>query len=391
MTTTQDLRFRAAALRSVTEREADAIDRACTLTPPMIDAITDAGLWHIAVPHELGGHEADTGVVLDVCEELSFQDGSVGWSFMANVAATAYTAYLNPRVAEEMVAGRPASVLAGQLAPKTIIRRKDDGFIVGGDFSFGSGSAHASYLSGGGMVEDHDGKHVLLESGSPAFLGYFVPAATAELKGGWDVMGLRGTGSFDYTIPERFIDADATFWVLDPVVHASAPLYRIGPICLAGIGHAGWGLGVARRALHEIEQIAAGGRYRLNGRALSEHQYFQREIAKQSLALDSARLLVHDVFGKTVDTMSQGQPMTPDRVQTIMASVTYMTEVCGQIVQFAYAESGSQGLRNPSILQRCFRDFHTGAQHIFVDHKSYEALGTHRLDAARAHISQSSP
>lgn len=386
--TTKDLRSRAAALRPVTEREADEIDRTCTLTRPMIDAISDAGLWHVAVPNELGGHEADASVLLDVCEELAFQDGSVGWSYMANMAATAYTAYLGPQIAKEMVSGRPESVLAGQLAPKTTIRQTDAGYIVGGDFSFGSGSAHASYLSGAGMVADDNGEPVVLESGLPSFLGYFVPATTVELKGGWDVMGLRGTGSFDYTIPERSIGAESTFWVLDPEVHTGGPLYQIGPVALAGIGHAGWGLGVARRALDEIEQIAAGGRYRINGRVLTEQQHFQREIGRHTLALDSARLLVHDVFGSAVDAMTQGRPMTPDRVQKIMASVTYMTEVCGQVVQFAYAQSGSQGLRNPSMLQRCFRDFYTGSQHIFVDHKSYEDLGTELLTTARARTGQ---
>ena len=53
----------------------------------------------------------------------------------------------------------------------------------------------------------------------------------------------------------------------------------------------------------------------------------------------------------------------------------------------AYATSGSAGLRNPSVLQRCFRDMCVGAQHIYVDPDSLAVAGpmlleTWRRDAA---------
>ena len=39
-----------------------------------------------------------------------------------------------------------------------------------------------------------------------------------------------------------------------------------------------------------------------------------------------------------------------------MSAVTYQTNVCMDVVRWAYMTSGSAGLRNPSVLQRCFRD-----------------------------------
>lgn len=35
--------------------------------------------------------------------------------------------------------------------------------------------------------------------------------------------------------------------------------------------------------------------------------------------------------------------------------------------RFAYTGAGSDGLKNPSAVQRCFRDISAATQHLFVD------------------------
>ena len=50
-------------------------------------------------------------------------------------------------------------------------------------------------------------------------------------------------------------------------------------------------------------------------------------------------------------------------------------------VFFAYRAAGSQGLRNPSLVQRCFRDMFTGGQHIYVDRRSLEAFAQPKVGA----------
>ena len=377
--TTTDLLAVARSLRPLIESEADATDRDLTLTKPVLEALIDANLFHLMVPKDLGGLEADSDTVLDVFEELSHQDGSIGWTHMANASATAYTALLEPSLAREMVSGKPGSVFAGQFAPRGSARRSPDGFTVQGSYGFGSGSAHASFLGGGGFVLDDEGAPEVLPSGLPAYLCWFTPKDAIEMAGGWDVMGLRGTGSFDYHVPEQFVDAGRTFWLFEAEVRTGGPMYRVGAAGLAGFGHAGWGLGVAQRALDEIQSIAAAGRSRMNAGALMDQQIFQREFGEKSLALRSVRLLVHDLFGRTVDRLSRGEPMTKPMQDDLMGCVAYMTQVCQEVVLFAYTAAGSQGLRNPSPLQRCFRDIYTGGQHIFVDRKSYEELAKGKL------------
>ena len=123
-----DLFEKARSLRPLIEAEADASDRELTLTKPVIEAFTRTGLFHLMVPKALGGAEADCKTVIDVFEELAHQDGSIGWSQMANASATSYCAFLDPEAAREMVGGKPEAVFAGQFAPRGSIKRESTVF-----------------------------------------------------------------------------------------------------------------------------------------------------------------------------------------------------------------------------------------------------------------------
>ena len=374
-----DLLAEARALRPLIESEADRTDDSLTMTSPVIEAFEKTGLFHLMVPRSLGGYEADCSTIIDVFEELAHQDGSIGWSQMANASATSYCAFLDPEVAREMVGDKAGSVFAGQFAPRGVIRREGEGFVLSGEYGFGSGSGHASFLGGGGFVLTEDGTPEILPNGLPAYLCYFVPKDEVVMKDGWDVMGLRGTGSFDYGVPEQYVDAKHTFWLFDPQVKTGGSFYGIGATALAGLGHAGWGLGVARRALDEIGDIAKAGRARMSGGAILDQQVFLREYGEKSFALDSVRQLVHEVYGRMERRLAAGETLDKADNDEMMGCVAYMTQVCEDVTTFAYRTAGSQGLRNPSVVQRCFRDMMTGALHIFVDRKSYEEHAKNRL------------
>jgi alkylation response protein AidB-like acyl-CoA dehydrogenase len=369
----------AKSLRPILEAQADATDAELTLTKPCIEAFTRTNLFHVMVPKELGGLEADSDTIIDVFEELAHQDGSIGWTHMANASATAFCAFLDPQAAREMVGGQPGSVFAGQFAPRGKATRAPGGFRVGGSYSFGSGSAHASHLGGGGFLLGDDGAPEMLSNGLPAYLCWFARKDATLMQGGWDVMGLRGTGSFDYTIPEQVVEAGRTFFIFDPQVRTGGALFRMGATALAGLGHAGWGLGVGQRALDEIEKLASGGRVRMSTGALRDQAAFQRGLGEKAMALRSVRLLVHDVFGGVVERLGKGEPMSKPMNDDVMGSVAYMTQVAQDVTLFAYQWAGSHGLRNPSPVQRCFRDLFTGGQHIYVDRKSYEEVAKGRM------------
>lgn len=373
LATDPELLARARGLRALLETEADTTDASLTLTGSVVDAVSESGLFHLMTPREFGGEEADCDTILDVFEELAYADGSIGWTVMANASATSYVSFLAPDVGAEMVKGRPDSSCAGQFSPFGSVARDGEGFRVSGRFQFGSGSGHATYIGGAGFVMGDDGNPAMLPSGLPAYLCFFVPKSGVDLLGGWDVMGLRGTGSFDYAVNDQKVDPGSTFYLFEPEVRTGGALFRLGARALAGLGHAGWGLGVAQRALDEVVKIAEGGRTRLGASALADQQVFRRGLGEKSMALHSVRLLAHETFGRIVRSLDAGDPMGAAQNEEISAATAYLTEVAMDVTQFAYRAAGSQGLRNPSVVQRCFRDIFTGGQHLFVDPRSYES------------------
>ena len=373
-----DLLDAARALRPVVEAEADATDEAVSITAPAVEALARSGLNHLQVPKELGGLEADVDTTLDVLEELAHQDGSIGWVFMANANATAMCSMFDPAVARPMLEGKPEVVCAGQFVSRGKAARVDGdggGFQVQGRFQFGSGITRATWVGGGALVRDADGQVERNEAGIPKVLAFVVPSGSVDITGGWDVMGLRGTGSFDYTVPGQVVEDGRTFWLFDGEPRCGGGVYRLGVVGFAGIGHAGWALGVARRALDEITQILAGGRARIGGGLMKDEQVIQRALSQHVLALRSARLLVHDTLGRIVGSLDAGGPMTKAVQDELVSTVTYATDVCMEAVRWAYMTSGSAGLRNPSVLQRCFRDMTVGAQHIYVDPRCHDEMG----------------
>ena len=132
---------------------------------------------------------------------------------------------------------------------------------------------------------------------------------------------------------------------------------------------------MARRALDEIQGILTSGRARIGGGQMRDDQVIQRAFSQNTLALRSVRLLVHDTIGSIVERLDAGDPMTKAMQDELVSAVTYQTGVCMDVVRWAYMTSGSAGLRNPSILQRCFRDMCVGAQHIYVDPRCHDEMG----------------
>jgi indole-3-acetate monooxygenase len=348
----------ARALTPLVEAEATAAEAAGRMTQPVVDAFTDAGLFALMVPAALGGAEADVVTALEVLEEVCRADGSTGWSLLANVTSTAFAAaYCSDAAVKEMFSGDLPPVHAGQFAPRGTATPVAGGYRVSGRYSFASGSDHAGYLAGGAL--DADGR----------MLAVFVPKDRAVLLGNWDVLGLTATHSVDYEIPEQFVDAGWTFPLLEAEPKRGGPTYRLGVLSLTAVGHCAFALGVGRRAIEEIIDIARR-KQRMGADVIRDQQLFQHDLALHDAAVRAARAFSLEAFGAAQAAVDAGSRPTPDEVLRLRQATTYATRVAADATRFAYTWAGSDGLRNPSVLGRCYRDLSAGTQHLFVDNNT---------------------
>jgi alkylation response protein AidB-like acyl-CoA dehydrogenase len=135
---------------------------------------------------------------------------------------------------------------------------------------------------------------------------------------------------------------------------------------LVASGHAAYALGVARRALDEAATIAKS-RQRPPGPVLSDQPVFQDGYAHAEAKLLAARSFLLDSLDSAYDTVMAGEPYGLRERALVRLATSHATEVAFDVVSFAYHAAGTTALRNPSALQRCFRDINAATQHAFVD------------------------
>ncbi len=360
------------------EAEAEACERQGTMPDSVVDTLRDSGLFSIMVPRSLGGSEVSAVTALAVFEELTAADASIGWSHMANVSTSAFSAYLGDDAVQAMFGDHPA-IMAGQFSPKGPSVAVEGGYQVQGRYAFGSGTGHADWV-GGGTVE-MDGQAPKMVDGRPVIRAFFVPRSEVEFLGGWDVMGLIGTGSFDYAISERVVPAGFTFEITDPQQQRGGSLYGLGVMGMTSIGHAGFALGVSRRAIDEVVTLA--GRKQRLGHAtnVAGIERFRYGLGAVTAKFKAARALLFQSFTAAQQQLEGEGTLDEELRLGIRQATTHAAHVSAEVVDFAYHWSGADGIR-PGSLQRLYRDTHASTQHIFVDDNTFSEYGRYLLTAA---------
>ena len=188
-----------------------------------------------------------------------------------------------------------------------------------------------------------------------------LPVGQATLVDNWDVLGLRATGSIDYTTERVFVPEAFTHFAVTESPKRGGALYTLGIAGFAMICHSGWAAGIGRRLLDELAKKVRGGIGRSGTLAASEafHEQFARAEGKYR----AARALVLDTWTGVQDTLRQGGTLSVRQHTLMRLALAHITWTCHEVAQFVYTSAGTVALRSGTI-QRLFRDMHAGTQHI---------------------------
>jgi alkylation response protein AidB-like acyl-CoA dehydrogenase len=343
------------------EMRAAADEDATELSPAVVRAIDEAGLFSIMVPRELGGGEAHPAEVIDAISELSYWDGSAGWYSHAVMTGGAVAgAHLGPKAVEAIFPGARFLMAAGQAAPTGRAERVGDSYQISGRFSFGSGSPHAQWLVGGYML--HEGKHpVIGRNGQPVMLIGLAPRQTVVFHGNWDVLGLRGTGSYDFEVREQVLHEDFFLDASMPEQKRGGALYRMGFMAIPCLSHASFALGAARRMLDEWREFART-KQRGDGMMRDLHT-FQRDIASATADLHAADAYVRTTFS-TLFEAAEAEKVTVEMRLEAQLCTSHAFTVAKRLSRNAFDACTTRAVRNGNAIQRCFRDIQAGCAHV---------------------------
>jgi indole-3-acetate monooxygenase len=185
---------RAKAISDLIAEQALASERLGRLTDKVAAALLKANLFSVLVPEADGGL-GGTGVELfEATEEIARADGSAGWCVAISNAISGFVFNGAGAKARKEVFGNGPVACWATLLPKATSVEEQGGFRVSGNFAWGSSSSLSRWVLVPARLEDRGGQQW--------FRAHLLPAEDAEIKeGSWDVMGLRGTASIDYSDP----------------------------------------------------------------------------------------------------------------------------------------------------------------------------------------------
>ena len=352
------------------------LDRERRLPDELVQAIGDAGLFGMWLPCALGGPERPPRVFMEVIEELSRQDGSVGWC-TAIAAGHGRFAGALPRHSASEIFGSGRTVLAGTLNPvgKAIAVR--GGYRVTGRWAYGSVIDHAQWIYGNCVIHDEDGSCRSCE-GAPELRLCLFPHAAAEVIDTWHVSGLRGTGSHDFAVTDLFVPEDNTvpLQAFTPVPTQPGPIYAVPMSPIFSSILAVILLGIARSAIEALVALAAGKTPMGSPAMLRERPLIQADVARAEALVRAGRALLFDEVEAMWQDVLAGRTVTLRRRALVRLAACESGRYAIQAVDLVHGAGGGTSIREDNRIERCWRDAHAAAQHFSVsEHGNLEPVG----------------
>jgi alkylation response protein AidB-like acyl-CoA dehydrogenase len=362
----------------------EEVEREQRMPAALVEQLREAGFYKMVIPRTLGGLQLDTLTYLRVVELLAEGVGSVGWNLGNGGVGQLVTLGLPNDGVYEIYGKRADTIIAGTAVPGGGQARKvAGGYRVTGRWQFGSGCHEASWMLGSFQVIGDDGKPLPHpDGGSLYWRGVFARSEVDIVPGSWDVTGLRGTGSFDWTVTEVFLPERRTMpqvgvplenqWSRWPGIAYALPVQ-----CWVGPHHSAVITGIARAGLDALIDLAGGKQPR--GRPiglLCENPQVQDAVGRADAILNAGRAYRSFIMiAELWNTIAAGSETTIEQRARCRLASTYAADSARGAMDLAYRYGGSTSFKRESRLAECWRDLQTVGQTVTLAPEWYPIGG----------------
>jgi alkylation response protein AidB-like acyl-CoA dehydrogenase len=340
-----------------------------------------AGFYRLLIPRALGGLEVDPLTYLRVVEVLAESVGSVGWNIANNGVGQLVTLGLPDEGVHEIYARGADTVIAGtavqgggQAVPVA------GGYRVSGRWSFGSGCQEAAWMLGSFQVLD-DGRPRRREDGTALYWrGIFARTEAEIVAGSWDVTGLRGTGSFDWTVENVFLPERRA------MVHAGAPLdnqwrrwpgvaYALPTQAWVGPHHSAVITGLARAGIDALIELAGAKTPRGRTGMLCDNPQVQEAVGRADALIEAGRAYRSAMIAELWTTVAAGKETTIEQRARCRLAAIHAADNARAAMDLMYRHGGSTSFQRGSRLAECWRDLHVVGQTVTLAPEWYPIGG----------------
>lgn len=375
-----DFIARARRLAPRIEAAAPRIEAARELTQDVVAALHDAELYRLLLPRSCGGAELDPAVFAQVIEEIARADASTAWCIGQAAGCAMSAAYLKPEIARAIFGDRNAVVAWGpQYRPGRAVA-VEGGVRVSGNWSFASGSRHATTLGAYCRIYEPDGTLRLDAKGNPVERTFFLPKAQATMKDVWQVVGLCGTGSDSYTIEDVFVAGDYSMDRRNTAERReTGPLYCFTSVSLHGVAFAAVALGIARGMLDAFIRLASEKTPAASKNLLRENAVIQSQVALAEARLRSSRRFLLHVLEENCREAAKTGTLSLDQRITQRMAASFASHEAREVTELAYYHAGATAIFESNPFERRIRDAHAVSQQVQAHFALFEVVGQHLL------------
>jgi indole-3-acetate monooxygenase len=358
-----------------------------TLPADAVATVRSLGLFWLKTPASLGGTPLPPIEFCDVIEELAYTDVSTAWAAMIGAGCCGLVGGWLPEAGARRVFtptddGLP--VVAGQLAPRGTGTPVAGGYVVTGRWGFSSGILHADWLLGAFKTDAAGGDGAASDGGTGfgRMVVFAVPKSDAEVIDNWYVAGLQGTGSLDFRVDGLFVPEEMTYDLGIPAVRGG-DLFRLGmpafvsnevpPLCV----------GLARRALDDMTELALKTARFPGGPTVAERAVFHKELGRAETKLRAARLVHREAMADCWEMACAGDSPSEELQLAVTAASVFAVETAAEVVSDLFRYGGGRVLALSNPMQRHLRNALAARQHLALSEEGYEAAGRYRLESAK--------
>lgn len=348
-----------------------AIEAARRLTPEVVEALHEAGLYRLLLPRDFGGAELDLAGFSRVIEALAKADGSTAWCVCQANGCAQSAGFLEPEAARDVFGG-PRAVLAW--GPGTAqVAEVPGGWRISGEWSFASGCRQASWLGCYVTVADESGRPRLAPDGTPLLRTFIFPASGAEITDAWQVIGLKGTASDAYRVTDLAVPQALSFLRNAPK-RTDYPLYRFTINSVYMAGFPGVALGIARVMLADFIALATAKTPRLAKGALRDDALVQAQVAQCEARLGAARAFLQQTLEESWHAAAANRLEVRHRLANRLSS-TFAIHEARAVADIVFHAAGATAIYESHPLERRMRDIMTVAQHLQARQQHFETVG----------------
>ncbi|MEV5879486.1 3-hydroxy-9,10-secoandrosta-1,3,5(10)-triene-9,17-dione monooxygenase oxygenase subunit [Streptomyces sp. NPDC052101] len=333
-----------------------------------VEELAATGFFRLLRPAAHTGLAADPAVFYAAVKEIAKACGSTGWVAAVLGVQNWHLALFDWRAQEEVWGPDPEALIASSYAPTGTVTPVAGGYRLSGRWHYSAGCDHARWALLGGLVTDDEGRPVDM----PTFL---VPRADYRVDDVWDTVGLRGTGSNDIVVDAAFVPGHRTLGygpmgALSCPGHEvnAEPLYRLPYAAVFTTAVSTAIVGIAEGAYESYVEATRGRPRDSLGQKAVEDPFAQVRIARAAGDIDAAWLqLTRNIEDLYAVARGGGQPSMSLRTRARRDQVL-ATERAVDAVDLLMQTAGGGPMREPgSVLQRAWRDVHTGRGHTAND------------------------